>query len=206
MKLKALVAAAATVFAFASAASAAVTGTYTIDIYNFDAGGDPNQAYATDANVTAHAADLLTTITYTGPIDFQLNIDDPNTILTFLQSGGGTVSDPTGLDVLMSASDYGTTTLLDITGTITAGMGQIYHDDGITLYNNDAIVAQYAQPTGVRPTDYTVVDGTMRLIYSATNNEPERLTMTRVPVPAAGFLLLGALGGMAAMKRRKKSA
>ena len=46
--------------------------------------------------------------------------------------------------------------------------------------------------------------------FTSTQEFPEIylsvLDINEVPVPAAGFLLLGGLGGLAAMKRRKKKA
>src|SRR5262245_91175 len=89
-----------------TAQAATVSGTFNIDIYNYF-GGSPD---ATDANVAAHnPGDKINSITYTGALDFDLGAG--STILDFLNSAGGLLSDTTGLAINMSNGGF--TTLLD---------------------------------------------------------------------------------------------
>ena len=200
---------AATIIAGAvtGAEAATVSGTYNIDIYNYNAGGSSAAADATAANVAANSGNLLASITYVGALDFLTGGGTLPTIEEFLNSGGGTY-DHTGLGVLMSAGGFGTTTLLDITGTfLTAVLGTITHDDGVTLYDTTGIVLDSASPTSPRPDAFAAGAGNFRLIYSAANGNPEQLnvdaTPAAVPLPAAGLLLIGGIGALGAMKRRR---
>ena len=188
-----------------AAHAATVDVVYNIDIYNYVAGSS-GAADATAANVALHTK--LATVVYTGAINFFTNTGAGPTILEFLKSAGGTVSDETGLSILMSAGGFSTTTLLDIRGSFaTAVNGSIIHDDGVTLYDKSGIVLDAASPVYVTTDTFSAKSGEFRLIYSAANGNPEALTLdvAPVPVPAAGFLLMGALGGLAAMKRRRKA-
>jgi hypothetical protein len=51
-----------------------------------------------------------------------------------------------------------------------------------------------------------VSGGFDRVVLRSDRNSFEHASVAAVPVPAAGFLLVGALGGLAALRRRKKVA
>jgi hypothetical protein len=205
------VAAAFVTAAFTGGAGAAtLNGTFNIDIYNYNSGGVQANAFATDAVVVANAANLLKTITYTGDIDFRTVTGQPvSTILEFLTSAGGILSDAAGLDITLSTGSYQTTTLLDITGTLLGGIqGTIEHDDGISLFDDGVLVVDSSKPTSPIDTAYQLSSGNFRLIYSAANFNPEVLSVdaSPIPLPAGGVLLLTALGGIGIARRRRKAA
>ncbi|RLJ59466.1 putative secreted protein [Litoreibacter meonggei] len=81
--------------------------------------------------------------------------------------------------------------------------------NGITIGTDAGVVAEYANNvvcgTGsfaIAATSFDTFGAAInkKLIAEITNNPPT------VPVPAAGWLLIAGLGGLGAMKRRKKSA
>jgi len=200
----------------AGAASAAtLSGTFTINIYQSTM-VDAAQSAATLANVAAST--FLDSIVYNGDLDFATSAGNSTTIGSWLATGvGGTVF---GLNPLVAAlqqskADIGagtaTTTFYDIVGVFTSGFNSmISHDDGISVFDDGVLFATSAAPTSVITTAANGFDGgTWRLIYAATNSDPSVLKVTGnnlptpVPVPAAGLLLLGALGGLAFWRRRK---
>lgn len=210
MRFKTFLAAAVLSGASALGANAAVlNGTFTIDLYNYDAGGSSAAAAATVANVTANT--LTASITYTGDLNFYNNSN--TSVRTFLEFGGGSFTEDSGdVDALvLSSGGFTTTTLFDITGvTPRSYNGTITHDDGITLLDGAGnIIADSSAPTSSIATAFSnLPGGNFRLIYSAANGNPEVLSMdvAPVPLPAGGLLLAGALGGLAALRRRRKTA
>ena len=163
---------------------------------------------------------FLQTITYTGALDFATSIGSSTTIGSWLATGAGVVSGLTGgtSGTQLSSADINagtaTTTFFDIVGVFAQGFNSIVrHDDGITAFDDGTQIASSANPTTVVDTAVNGFNGgTWRLIYAATNSDPSILRVTgdrlpsTVPVPAAGFLLFGALGGLAALRRRKSMA
>ncbi|MEX2519173.1 MAG: VPLPA-CTERM sorting domain-containing protein [Paracoccaceae bacterium] len=219
----AAVLAAASIVGSASAAtlnsSMTTTGSFDLKIYNFDAGGSADAAAATEANIAAQAGNLVFSGTYTGDLSFFL--DTPGgapTIAEFLATGGGSLIGFSGAnfnDLILSdgagSSDpvFGTTTFFDFSAEITSSLfGTVTHDDGISLLDDGVTVASSAPPTTVLDTDYAFNGGVFRLIYAAANGDPSVLNVDvqAVPLPATLFLMLGALGGLGVMSRRRRAA
>ncbi|WP_340109984.1 VPLPA-CTERM sorting domain-containing protein [Pikeienuella sp. HZG-20] len=227
MNIKSLAAAAvlaaAAMVGSASAAtlnsSVTTTGKFNLKIYNFDAGGSAANAAATVANVDAQASagKLVFNGTYTGNLDFFL--DTPGgapTIAEFLATSGGSYvgfSNANFNNLILSEGAgssspvFRTTTFFDFTAEITDGLyGTVTHDDGISVLDDGVTVASSAPPTTVKDTDYAFNGGAFRLIYAAANGDPSVLKVAAVPLPATLFLMLGALGGLGAMSRRRRVA
>ena len=202
----------------AGAASAAtLSGTFSINIYQ-TVGANAAQSAATVANLAAST--FLDSIVYNGDLNFATSVGDTTTIGSWLATGvGGTVF---GLDPLVAAlqqskgnitNTTATTTFYDIVGVFTSGFNSVIrHDDGISVFDDGNALFASAAPTAVTTSNVNGFNGgTWRLIYAATNSDPSVMRVTgdnlpsAVPVPAAGLLLLGALGGLALLRRRKKA-
>jgi hypothetical protein len=219
--MKKLLSAVALTVAFAMPSVAAtLNGTFIIDIRNFSdtaaSGAGANvvtqaNSAATAANFNAQTSDAV--ITYTGNINFGIGSGNSNstTIANFLTSAGGTVTGSAGAlaflnSTLLSQGSYVTTTFFKITGTFMSSYeGKITHDDGITLMARDLTGGVSAPPTSERTTKFSATGGKFTLYYASANGNPSilKVDVSEVPVPAAGFLLIGALGGLVALRRRK---
>lgn len=225
----AAVLAAAAMVGSASAAtlnsSATTAGKFSLKIYNFDAGGSSANAAATVANVDAQAlaGSLVFNGSYTGDLDFFLDTRNgpaggAPTIADFLATGNGSATGFSGADfndlILSDGAGsgdpvFGTTTFFDFTADITSALyGDVTHDDGISLLDDGVTVASSAPPTTVKDTPYAFNGGAFRLIYAAANGDPSvlKVDVAAVPLPATLFLMLGALGGLGAMSRRRRAA
>ena len=205
------------------AVAAPLNATFTIDFYNFDAGGVRNATFASEANLVGRT--VIDTFTYTGPLDFRIDTrKGPDggipSVADFFATGGGTLS---GLDVDLAAFDlssgagskdpeWGRTTILDITASITASYGgKIVHDDGITLFADGDVIAASAGPTSEKTTSFFYEGSQWRLIYAAANGDPSILevdgpTPNPIPIPPAGLLLIAGVGGLTLVTRRRKRA
>ena len=218
MMRKFLSAAALTALCAMPSFAATLNGTFTIDIRNFSDGDsepfDVEQASstATAANFNALTSDAV--ITYTGNLAFNMPAGNSSTtyISTFLANGGGVISDASGVELgflagtLLSQATYVTTTFFKITGTLASAVtGTITHDDGITLVANGQTGGVSTGPNTVLTTPFTATNGNFTLYYVAANGNPSilKVDVAAVPVPAGGLLLIGALGGLAALRRRK---
>lgn len=219
--LKVLSAAAlAAVMSVGAASAATLSGLFTVDIVNAT---NMNFAQSTaspsafDTAWTNAASSSKGTITYDGALDFSTtNPNDSTTIAQWLGTGGGLVS---GLvsslgDLTLSHPDINSgtaqTTFFRFTlAALGASDFSILHDDGISVLDDGTVIGSSANPTVAITTDVNGFNGgQFGLIYVATNGNPSKLTVdaSPVPLPATGLLLLGGLGGIAALKRRKKAA
>jgi len=193
-----------------AASAATLNGTFTINIYQ--------TLLATSAESDATVGNLrplefLETITYIGDLAFATFGNDTTTIGQWLATGTGTVTGlslgTAGLQQSKANINDGTatTTFYDIVASFTSAFNSsIDHDDGISVFDDGNLIASSAAPTNVTTTAANGFNGgTWRLIYAATNSDPSVLnvTTTPIPVPAAGFLLIGALGGLAFLRRRR---
>lgn len=216
--MKKLLSAVALTVAFAlPSAAATLSGTFTIDIRNFSdtASSGAGANVVTQANSAANAANFFAqasdvVIKYTGLINFSVLAaqNAPTTIAQFLNSAGGSYSvtggDAAALNSQLSLGNFSTTTFFQIMGEFGSGdRGTITHDDGITLMQGSTVVASSAPPTSKKFTKFDPEAGAFTLYYAAANGNPSILNVATVPVPAAGFLLIGALGGLVALRRRK---
>ncbi len=132
----------------------------------------------------------LATVTYTGPLDFNLGSGSP-TIGAFFASGTGTVIG--GVPPAVAAlSLFGTAgnaaTVLDI--YFTAGPisgGEIDHDDGVSLYLGESTLVSSPLPTSPISTQFSSGSGgNYRIVYVAGFGLPEVLIVTgTVPPPDA---------------------
>ena len=207
-----------------SAHATTLSGVFTVDVYNYDAGGVSANARASEANIAANV--LRDTFIYTGELDFRTatkNGPEGGTpsIGQFLATGGGIVD---GLDPLVAALDLSMgqeaaaievpdTTILDFraisldapfTGAFS---GTISHDDGFTLLENAVVTSSFPNPTSVRQTTFDFFGGDFRIVYAAANGDPSVLKVdaTPVPLPAPLALLLAGIGGLGLLKLRRKA-
>ncbi len=211
--IKKFLSAMAVTVAFAMPAVAAtLNGTFTIDIRNFTGPGVTQaNSHATAANFSAQSSDAV--ITYTGDINFFNTVASgaTTTIAQFLGSAAGSYSIVSGTQAFLdttrlSQGTYVTTTFFQITGFFASAVqGLIRHDDGITMVANGLTGGVSAAPTVAVNTAFRAGWGNFTLYYAAANGNPSILNVdvAAVPVPAGGLLLLGALGGLAALRRRK---
>lgn len=204
----------------AQATAATLSGTYMINIRNFqDTASDSSivtnaNSAATRANFDAQSIDA--TIQYTGDLNFGIGSGNSGstTIDNFLTSAGGSYSVTSsvgGFDLtstLLSLGNYKVTTFFEIFGTFAgAADGRITHDDGITLVGNNVTGGVSAPPTPKKFTDFTADAGNFTLLYASANGNPSILnvdaTVAPIPLPAGAVLLVTALGGLGLSRRRK---
>lgn len=188
-------------------------GTFNIDIYNFAPAGNETERRDNSAATLLNLGEqsILATITYTGALDFEIDLpqaQSTSTILDFLNTGGGTITgDTSGLNVILSSASFARASFFDITANFANGFyGSIFHDDGITLLDDAAVVASSAPPTVETETAYAFNGGEFRLIYAAANGNPSVLNVQAVPLPAGLALMLGALGCLGFVGRRRLAA
>jgi hypothetical protein len=205
----------------AIAGAATLSGTFYIDIYSYNAGGTQSNADATLANLNTLAGPKVDSVVWTGALDFRIGSGNSatTTIADFFASGTGTVS---GLDagvggLTLSLPTFQNTTMFDIRGTFLSGFtATVTHDDGFTAYRDGVeLVPASPAPTTEKNTALNFGGpGELRLIYVAANGNPSILEVTGenlpsavpIPLPAAGWLLIGGIGALVAVRRRKKAA
>jgi hypothetical protein len=224
--MKKLLSAVALTVAFAMPSVAAtLNGTFSVTVVNAqNRTSAQSQATLANANAALDAAMDGTSgyawddFTYTGDLDFSTK-QGATTIAQWLETGVGGVVE--GLDaavggLLLSKGNInnGTATTTFFAFTLLASLGPsdftITHDDGIGVYDLDGfspvLVGESVGPTPVLTTEVKGFNGgSLGILYVATNGNPSilKVEVSPVPVPAAGFLLIGALGGLVALRRRK---
>jgi hypothetical protein len=217
MMKKLISAAALGLLAALPVSAATVTGSFNVKVVN-QTGLNFDQSKATIANFNTYyglGTDGVNkdAFTYTGDMDFGNAAD---TIAAWLDTATGVVS---GLDAVVGALTLSMPNIYAGTATssffLFEGVGyfdpadfSILHDDGIAVYDDGVRIGGNDGPT---PAITSLVNGftggKFSLLYVATNGNPSILNATftpsPVPLPAAGFLLIGAIGGLAALRRRK---
>ncbi|MCU0906023.1 MAG: VPLPA-CTERM sorting domain-containing protein [Rhodobacteraceae bacterium] len=200
-----------------AAQAATLTGTFGITVYNYNSDGNAANAHASSAvlaNIATRTNVISDSFTYTGALNFAVTAaqDAPTTIGQWLATAGGTVSglDSTVANRQLSLSGYRATSFFVITAAFANGFNAtIRHDDGISVFDDGAQIATFAQPTTARTTIANGFDGgAWSLFYVAANGNPSILQVeadqqpTPVPVPAALPLLAAGLGALAFFRRR----
>jgi PEP-CTERM motif-containing protein len=208
-----------TLAALVAGVSASSADTYSVTIYQGSGHGDINNAnnQAQQGNPLITPADELGTGTYTGTLNLDEGSGGTNTIAAFFASDGGTLTgfSSLALNSVLSTTNFGTTTVMVITGNtngFTLG-GTIDHDDGASLYDGPAfanLVAGSPSPTTDIPTGFSGLSGPFELIYVEANGLPAVLdfavtsSVSNTPLPATLPLLAGGLGVVGFLSRRKK--
>ena len=223
------VAAIATLSMTATVQAATLSGLFDVTAVNVT-NLDSTESQATVANFDAALLDTLggdnsvsvvDSFTYDGDLDFR--VGSPQTadfsISQFLDTGTGTVD---GLessfgDMQLSFPNIGdgtaTTTFFFFTLTQDLGAGtfDITHDDGVVAFDDGELLGGNVGPTGERNTIIGGFDGgTASFLYVATNGNPSIFEvdtdaeLSPVPLPAAGWMLLAGVGGLAAASKRRK--
>ncbi len=201
-----------------SAAAATLTGTFAVQVVN-KTNLNSTQSQATRANFDAFynaATDNVTRddFTYTGDLFFGTTGPNTTTISQFLATGSNPGTNDInatvgGLQLSKGSIGNGTATttfFLFTLANLGAGDFTIRHDDGIAVFDDGVRIGGNNGPTSVKTTVVKgFTGGKFELLYVATNSNPSILEVNfaPIPLPAGGLLLLTALGGIAALRRRK---
>lgn len=225
---KILMTAAAACVAFAGAAQAttltqadALSGSALVNIYQSlnNTGNADDSADATLAN--AEAATFVGSAIYTGDFWFSTNDgSDSTTISTWLTSAGGTFANLTSFDDALTISDpdigngSATTTWFVFEAVGLAQQFNVDHDDGLQIID-DKTTTIYSSPQPQTAngfsSDINWDGGFIQFAYAATNGDPSVFkiagegSVSVVPLPAGGLLLLTGFGALA-LRRRKQAA
>lgn len=199
-----------------------LNGTFDVDVVNVS-GVNSMQSEATIGNFNNAVAGSLGTqlgldleFTYTGDINFATNSGDATTINSWLATGSnpGTVSN---LDPGVGGLTQSTGNINNGTATTTFYLFSIMldgafdftvnHDDGIAFYDDGNLIGASVGPTSEITTNIGGFNGgLLEILYVATNSDPSVLNVdvAPVPLPAGGLLLIGGLGGLGFMARRRR--
>jgi hypothetical protein len=203
-----------------TASAATLSGTFNVVAVNKANLNSAQSQASRDDFLAAQSGDPtlynVDDFSYTGALNFGTSDGtDATTILDWLNTGGGVIS---GLDAGFGALQLSKPNISN--GTATSTFFQfvmeidnpvtefaVRHDDGIGIYDDGGFLGGFQNPTSVKNTSVFGFDGgEFQLIYVATNGDPSILEVSAVPLPAGGLLLLTALGGVAALRRKRKAA
>jgi hypothetical protein len=176
------------------------------------------QALPTNPIITTN--NEIATFTYTGLPNWYVGAQSQNTLGNFINSGTGSVSNlmfynSGSLTSVLSTGGFSSVTLFDLQfNSHHWATGTIWHDDGVSLYDNGGSspadqIMNSAFPTVSIPTTFSTVgtSGPYNLWYLEANGAPSRLTVEANTVPEPGTMMLLATGllglGLAVGRRRR---
>ena len=186
---------------------------------NSNIGSNNQQALPT--NPIIGAGNEIATFTYTGLPNWYVGSQSGNTLGNFIGSGSGVISNFQCLvsgcgSTVLSTGGFSSVTLFDLSFNANHWVtGTIWHDDGVSLYDNGGSspadqIMNSAYPTVSIPTNFSTVGthGPYNLWYLEANGAPSRLTVNATDyVPEPGTMLLFATGllglGLAVTRRRR---